>query len=199
MRDALTLECGIERARSIIPKMVTEGDRPPRSSRCSRRLEVSTALTFLFFFISITFFASKFFQMGGVPKIGAGASQLLPVRRNFAKNRNGTRLLARGRSPLRFLPKRFKQRGIGGRSENFEHSETFGPMRGPCGAPAREVHTLALFFLPKITTTGVHNAPPQKVLGPKAIAPPEHSSERTSARGHFFDGAPTLLGISAPF
>ena len=100
---------------------------------------------------------------------------------------------------LPFLPKRFKQRGIGGRSENFEHSETFGPMRGPCGAPAREVHTLALFFLPKITTTGVHNAPPQKVLGPKAIAPPEHSSERTSARGHFFDGAPTLLGISAPF
>ena len=75
------------------------------------------------------------------------------------------------RSPLRFLPKRFKQRGIGGRSENFEHSETFGPMRGPCGAPAREVHTLARFFLPKITTPWVHNAPPQKVLGPKAIGP----------------------------
>ena len=66
----------------------------------------------------------------------------------------------------------------GGRSENFEHRVNSGHRRGPCGAPAREVHTLALFFLPKITGLWVHNAPPQKVLGPKAIGPPEHSSER---------------------
>ena len=53
-----------------------------------------------------------------------------------------------------------------GRSENFEHSETLGPMRGPCGAPARVVLTLAHFFSPKITTTGVHMVAPSHGAGP---------------------------------